>query len=737
MRSILLILLSVLLFGCTEKQQRNDRDTSEQQYAAILINENIEEVTDVLHSQMPEVFQHFTPLTDDERFAYFFETRGGTFPTSLTVYAVHDDDIENAVHLFAINGREGDFSTHCITLSEDLKTLFFVTTQNQNLRGRRHPPTNAPNLYMANGVTGELQRLPVFIPEHVWYSFRITRDGRFVVFIDPFPDHDYESGRFTGGAERHQATIVVYDVEQRTTMRYVWEIEGWIESSWDLTATDNVFGIFGTSERGRRLARAEFDPESMELKTIYDFTGGGVSKIPPPEYDEDWREDELFIQMENPAINLQVRPLESNFETLVNNGQVTIRRYKGTTKDVVIPSSIGGMPVVAIGDQAFYRMQLTSLIIPNSVTHIGDRAFDGNQLTTITIPNSVTHIEDRAFAKNRLTTITIPNNLTHIGHAVFAENELTNLTIPDSVTHIAEDMFSSNQLTTITIPNNVTHIGDGAFSKNQLTNLTIPNSVTYIGEYAFSSNQLTDLTIPTSVTHIGDHAFSANDLTNLTIPNSVTHIGRFAFYDNQLTSLTIPNSVTHIRTSAFSSNQLTNLTIPNSVTDIWEAAFSHNQLTDLTIPNSVTYISDNAFFANHLTNLIIPNSVTHIGHTAFSQNRLSNLTLPNRITRIEYDTFSHNQLTNLTIPNSVAFIGAEAFARNQLTNLMLPNSVTRIEAGAFAHNQLTDLTIPNSVTNIGRFAFYKNRLSNLTIPNSVTHIASDAFDEQVKITRSP
>ena len=308
MRGILLILLSVLLFGCTEEQQRNDTDNSEQQNAAILVSENVEEAADVLHSQMPEAVMRFTPLAENERFAYFFETRGGTFPTSLTVYAVQDDDIENAAYLFTIDGREGDYSTNTITLTEDLKTLFFVRWRNPPLRGRRPLPRNVPNLYMANGATGELQRLPVFISSTQWLSFRITRDGRFVVFIDPFPDYDYESGSFTGSAESHQATIVVYDVEQRTTMRYVWEIEGSIESSWRLTAMGYTFGIFGTMERGGRLARAEFDPASMALKTIYDFTGGWLSEIPPPRYDDDWREDELRIQMENPAIRLRTRP---------------------------------------------------------------------------------------------------------------------------------------------------------------------------------------------------------------------------------------------------------------------------------------------------------------------------------------------------------------------------------------------------------------------------------------------
>jgi hypothetical protein len=75
--------------------------------------------------------------------------------------------------------------------------------------------------------------------------------------------------------------------------------------------------------------------------------------------------------------------------------------------DVVIPSTIGGVPVEHIGDEAFFIKALTSVIIPNSVTSIGVAAFSDNQLTSVTIPNSVTSIGYFAFGNNHLTSVTI------------------------------------------------------------------------------------------------------------------------------------------------------------------------------------------------------------------------------------------------------------------------------------------------------------------------------------------
>ncbi|MDR1398992.1 MAG: leucine-rich repeat domain-containing protein [Treponema sp.] len=89
--------------------------------------------------------------------------------------------------------------------------------------------------------------------------------------------------------------------------------------------------------------------------------------------------------------------MRSEFETAVANGQVTITGYHGDAQDVHIPDQINGLPVTAIGEEAFAEMPLTSVTIPNSVTNIGYGAFANTRLTSVTIPNSVTNIGDSTF----------------------------------------------------------------------------------------------------------------------------------------------------------------------------------------------------------------------------------------------------------------------------------------------------------------------------------------------------
>ena len=459
------------------------------------------------------------------------------------------------------------------------------------------------------------------------------------------------------------------------------------------------------------------------------------------------------------------------------DGQVTVTGHVcGSRQEYVIPDTIEGYPVTAIGYEAFYNCScITELTIPGSVTVIEKSAFAfSEKLTKLTISEGVIRIEkDAFFGCDKLEQLTIPDSVAFLGDSAFSCCEkLEEVFIPKTVTQMGSGVFTGcTNMTGIWVEEchpfyksdslGVCYSKDGtqllqvpaSFSGH----FTVPEEVKLIGPRAFFfCENLTGVTIADSVTTIGAEAFfDCRNLTNLTIPDSVTDIAinsftgchqlQYEIYDHgqylgnenipyrcllRATDMDITEIIIHPQTkiigrSAFAiCDELTQIRVPEGVTHIGAGAFSGiQQLTAVTIGDSVVSIGDHAFMAcPRLSSVTVPKGVIKLGQAVFTECK----SLTEIRVEPENSSYQSDSAGVLYSKDGTVLLEAPGLISGHYP---IPEGVTTIAPNAFSScHELTGVTIPESVTSIGQRAFYFcSGLTGVTIPKGVTVIEEDTF----------
>ena len=309
---------------------------------------------------------------------------------------------------------------------------------------------------------------------------------------------------------------------------------------------------------------------------------------------------------------------------------------------------------------------LTNVVIPSKVEYnadvydvksIGYAAFTASSISSVIIPNSITHIEESAFDFcSRLVSIDIPNSVTSIENHVFYQcTSLSSIHIPSSVISIGNYTFSECALTSIEIPNSVTSIGDGTFSGcSNLASVIFPNSVTYVGNNPFGRCDL--LTSPIYNEHV--FAYLPKSYYGvLNIPDGITVIAGGVFGGcDKLTSVTIPEGVTKIDDGTFSKcTNLTSVALPTTLTTIGESVFYKcSQLKSLVFPDNVRTIGERICEeCTAIEYLVLGKSVSEIGNYAFDDcTKIKEVHSLNRVapTIARYTFYSLSQKTIFYVP---------------------------------------------------------------------------------------
>ncbi len=442
----------------------------------------------------------------------------------------------------------------------------------------------------------------------------------------------------------------------------------------------------------------------------------------------------------------------------------------GASGKIVVPDTYMGLPVTAIGSNAFNGCKkITSVTLPDSVTVIGDYSFNKcKSLATIKLPNTLTSIGEFAFydCSYYNNESNWENGVLYIGKYLISANTYDgkytgnvkgDYVIKPGTLLIAESAFKScKELTSVTIPDSIKKICDYAFGKCgnmkavYITDLVAwcniefeyyySNPLYYAERFYVNGERVKDLVIPDGITEINYATFyHFDELASVTIPDSVKSIGNDSFHScPSLTSIKIPTSVKSIGNNSFKGcTGLTSVTVPGSVKTIGSEAFADCLgLTSINLSDSLTYIGKDAFFNTGY----YKNKDNWIKRVLYIDNHIVNAkpTINGKRT-VKYGTksiASHafagcTGLTSIKIPGGVTSIGDNAFYRcTGLKSIVLRDSLKTIGERAFLDcTKLKSIDIPDKVKSIGYQVFKgcKN-LATVEIGSAVTTIGEEAFN---------
>lgn len=177
-----------------------------------------------------------------------------------------------------------------------------------------------------------------------------------------------------------------------------------------------------------------------------------------------------------------------------------------TDKDIVIPNTYEGLPVVGVFSEAFMgNTEITSVVIPDNVILIYESAFMGcTALEKVELGKGLKGIWECAFGNcKNLKEITLPDGLEYIyTHAFDGCASLKEIVIPDSVTRIETWAFANcTSLQSISFSDNIAVIAESTcYACTSLTTIDFGNGVTHIRPDAFyGCSSLERLYIPKNI----------------------------------------------------------------------------------------------------------------------------------------------------------------------------------------------------------------------------------------------
>lgn len=478
---------------------------------------------------------------------------------------------------------------------------------------------------------------------------------------------------------------------------------------------------------------------------------------------------------------------ESSFEFDTNSK--TIKKFKGTETNIVIPETISGVKVEKIGRNAFAKSLVKDVKLNEGLLEIEAGAFTATKnLSKIVFSSTLKKIGDGAFIKSSIETINLNEGLEFIGKRAFSNcSNLENVNIPNSVTQISDLAFEKTKVAgNIEFGENLVHVGHRLFYKNTtpvVLSIKDSGSKIYLHDELFLTNQ-NSLKIPhnreimifsRSFLNDGEIKLDCGEISIKSdeskediikkINDSVKLTSGFAIvdksgdmskdvyveteidwnldnFDSSSEEILVNGVFKSIPDEKYTNSGQNKENVEghiaklkpqlklkvNLVKEDWqEEDFTFKEIEKKTI-SSNSYFAVTGFSESGLKKLKSNKDlvIPKTGHFLVDGELVEK-----NVTGIGDKAFNKKNLNSVkfTVPEGYKeyIIDTGAFSNNNLTEIEIPEGVKIIESYSFKENKLKSLSIPSTVTKLGNESFADNEISELTISDDVERFQFDSF----------
>ena len=445
---------------------------------------------------------------------------------------------------------------------------------------------------------------------------------------------------------------------------------------------------------------------------------------------------------------------------LINKTTKTL--YLGA-KNAVIPTD-GTIEV--IGMYAFKGRNITSVVIPNSVTEIQTSAFENcRQLVSVDLGTSVVTVGKNAFKDCRgLVELKLSDTIETLGDSSFEYCfQITSVELPSACKSIGERCFANcNALKQVSFNVGLQTIMDAAFSGSGITEVVLPNTVTTIGINPFSVCSSLE-----SIEMLGEN----NDYYSISncliykptkkivsgcktsiIPSggTVLILGENSFLSGSVAyTPTIPEGVTTLEENSVNTNgrgamYSSSISLPSTITSIAPGALKPFASISI-IENSVYYSKDNCIIKKSNKELVymgdngaIPGGgeVLIIGKYAFDKiGFYKELVIPEGVTTINNNAFWNDCHKKIILPSTITSYASNAMARAwEVEEVVIKSSavynsfVWDASTYGYYNEELVKITVLSSVDDGSNTSYISNtsklpyQYKNVVIDNEVVNV---------------